>query len=158
MTEQRVFRVLSRGPIVWSATAPQTRRWPLKWLQWQQKLAFWFTTCRHRARDGTDGREVTVVEGGEWEGRGGKKKNKTPTTASDKSVKARVKAAVEKRIEEKGTKNREAGKKKPQQQHADWTVTIKLKGCWESVSFKSSGQANKAAGTDAFYNGLTIGS
>lgn len=58
---------------------------------------------------------------------GGKKK----TTASDKSVKARVKAAAEKRMEEKGTKTRKAGggEKKTQQQHADWTVTLKLKGC-----------------------------
>lgn len=70
---------------------------------------------------------------GEGEGRGkGKEEGGRKKTTSDKSVKARVKAAAENRMEEKGDRKKGGGreeKKTNNQQHADWTVTLKLKVC-----------------------------
>lgn len=97
----------------------QARQWPPKWLQWQQKLAFWFTTCRHRVRHSkaAKGAQRTEI----------KKNNK---------IDKRVKARVETGLVRMGQRTRGQKKKNRLNHHAQIER--------ESVSFKSSGQANKA--------------
>lgn len=109
---------------------PQAQQWLPKWLQWQQKLAFWFTTCRHRARH-----SKAAGGGVEWGGgqKGAEHAWLKKKERKKKNWQERVKAKAWDRNGKNGT---EAEKTKSR---LNCHAQIER----ESVSFKSSGQTNK---------------
>ena len=117
---------------------PQTQQWLLKWLQWQQKLAFWFTTCRHRVSHSKAASRVDESRAPQI-----KKKRKKYLTRE-------LQLELRQDWWERG-KEQERTKKETQIElsQANWKAAERV--------FLNPVIKLTASGTDAF-NGLTIGS
>lgn len=108
---------------------PQAQQWLPKWLQWQQKLAFWFTTCRHRARH-----SKAAGGGVEW---GGQKGAEHAWLKKRKRKKKNWQEGVKAKGWDRNSKNGTEAEKTKSRLNCHAQIER------ESVSFKSSGQTNK---------------